>query len=300
MDDDLLEEKYRQLCANLKDMGRVVVAFSGGVDSTLLLKVAKDVMGDGVLAVTAISETTPRHEWRDAVQLAAVIGVPHELVETHELTIPEFAANPADKCYICKKHRFGGLIQLARAKGYLVVVDGGNRDDHKDYRPGLRACEELGVRSPLAEAGLTKAEIRLLSKKLQLPTWDKPSYACLASRIPYHRRITAEKLRQVDQAEEFLRGLGLCRQVRVRHHGEIARIEVGPEDMAKFLQEPVRRQVVARLKEIGFQFVALDMEGYSMGSLNRTIDQQMARPEPDKSFNTKARKDAVKPKTTQR
>jgi uncharacterized protein len=170
------------------------------------------------------------------------------------------------------------------------VVDGGNRDDHKDYRPGLRACEELGVRSPLAEAGLTKADIRRLSKELQLPTWDKPSYACLASRIPYHSRITAEKLRQVDQAEAFLRGLGLCRQLRVRHHGDIARIEVGAEDMAKFLQEPVRRQVVAYLKEIGFQFAALDMEGYSMGSLNRTIDQQMARPEPDKSFNTKARK----------
>jgi uncharacterized protein len=193
------------------------------------------------------------------------------LVETHELDIPEFVGNPKDKCYICKKSRFGRLLELARERGFNFVADGENLDDHGDYRPGIRATRELGVRSPLSEAKLSKGEIRLLSKKLNLPTWEKPAYACLASRIPYHSPITAEKLRQVDDGEEFIRSMGLSTQVRVRHHGDIARIELDQEDIPKLLDGTVRNRVVDFFKRLGFEFVTLDLEGYSMGSLNRAI-----------------------------
>ena len=206
-----------------------MVAFSGGVDSTLLLKVASDVLGDEVLAVTALSETTPRHERKDAIDLAKALGVKHLQVQTHELKLPEFIKNPENKCYICKKDRFGGLMEIAKKKGYPYVIDGGNLDDHRDYRPGIKATRELGVRSPLSEAKLSKKDIRALSKRLNLPTWNKPSYACLASRIPYHSPITAEKLSQVEAGEEFLRELGLSGQIRVRNHKEIARLEIESE-----------------------------------------------------------------------
>lgn len=267
----MFEHKYQQLQDILKKMGRVLVAFSGGVDSTLLLKVAKDLLGEDVLAVTALSETTPRHEREDAVCFAKDLDAAHMLVESHELEIPEFVKNPPDKCYICKKSRFGDLVKLAQEKGFPFVADGENFDDQGDYRPGTRAAKELGVRSPLREAGLTKAEIRLLSQKLNLPSYDKPAYACLASRIPYHTTITAEKLRQVDKGETFLRELEISPQLRVRHYGDTVRIETDPQDIPKLAEPAARKQLVEYFKTMGFRFVTLDMEGYSMGSLNRTI-----------------------------
>ena len=266
---DDLATKHQHLQNLLMEMKRVLIAFSGGVDSTLLLKVAKDVLGDQVLAVTALSETTSRHERSDADRLAKELSAEHLRVHTRELQMPEFVKNPENKCYICKKERFGGLVALSKKKGCHFVLDGGNLDDHSDYRPGIKATRELGVRSPLAEAGFSKQDIRTLSKQLGLDTWDKPSYACLASRIPYHSPISADKLRQVDDGEEFLRNLGFLGQVRVRHHNEIARLEIDAQDLPKFLQPALRNKVVEHFKELGFTYIALDLEGYNMGSLNR-------------------------------
>lgn len=263
-----IDTKYNHLRKLLKDMDRVIVAYSGGVDSTLLLRVAKDVLHDGVLAVTALSETTPATEKTDAVRLAEDMGVKHLVLESHELKNPDFIKNPLNKCYICKKHRYGALLEVARKNNFDYVLDGANLDDHKDFRPGMQATRELGVRSPLSEVKLSKAEIRRLSKKLKLSTWDKPSYACLASRIPYHQAITVEKLRQVDDGETFIRGQGLSRQVRVRHEGETARIELMPPDIAKIVAPEVRESVVSYFKKLGFKFVAVDLAGYRMGSLN--------------------------------
>ncbi len=271
IDQNIMDGKLSRLKASLKEMQSVLVAFSGGVDSSLLLKVAQEVLGEKVLAVTAVSQLTSRQEKKDAAEIAKLIGAAHLLVDSEDLADAVFTANPQDKCYHCKKRRFGLLKEMAGARGFKIVVDGTNRDDFDDYRPGLKAVRELDIRSPLSDAGLCKEEIRQLSRQLGLSTWDKPAFACLASRVPYGYEITAEKLKQIDEGEIYLRRLGICRQVRVRHHGAVARLEVAPQDIGRFLEEAVRIQIAEFFKKLGFQFVALDLEGYAMGNLNREI-----------------------------
>ncbi len=266
-----LNEKTRALRQNVASLGKVLVAYSGGVDSTLLLRVCADVLGpSNVLAVTATSETLPAHEEQEARRFAAAMGVEHLIVPISELEDECFVNNTPDRCYYCKRVRYGQLLNLAGERGIKWVLDGSNREDLGDYRPGMRAARELGVRSPLQEAGLSKDDIRQLSLAYDLPTWDKPSYACLSSRVPYGSRITAEKLAQIDAAECCLRNLGF-RQVRVRHHGDVARIEVPPDQMVTLLANGAVPKVVARLKELGFTYVALDLQGYRTGSMNETI-----------------------------
>jgi uncharacterized protein len=273
MDDEPVICKHDRLKALLAGMQRVLIAFSGGVDSTLLVKVAADVLGEKVLAATAVSATSSHRERQEATQLAAQLGVRHELVESREVEMPAFAKNPIDKCYICKKHRFSAMKDLAEKLGFRHVLDGSNLDDREDFRPGIRALKELGIRSPLFEVKMTKADIRRLSQQLRLPTWDKPSFACLASRIPYHHLITPKKLRQVDSGEEFLRGLGFSPQLRVRHHGDTARLEIAPDDIPKLAAVNVRNRIVDHFIRLGFAFVTLDLEGYKMGSLNRVLNR---------------------------
>ena len=270
---DAVTRKYEKLKALLAGMQRVLIAFSGGVDSTLLLKVAVDTLGENALAATAISETTSCHERQDAVRLAKQMGVNHLLVESQELQMPEFINNPADKCYICKKHRFSAMKALADKQGCFYVLDGSNLDDQRDFRPGIRALEELGVRSPLFETQMTKSDIRRLSQQLGLPTWNKPSFACLASRIPYNHRITPKKLHQVDAGEDFLRELDFSPQLRVRHYGDTARLEIAPDDIQKLASADLRERIVDYFKGLGFAFVTLDLEGYTMGSLNRVLNR---------------------------
>ena len=266
-------EKLIKLTNIVKDLESVVVAFSGGVDSSLVAKVCYDVLGDKALAVTARSETYPPYEYEEAMKIAKEIGISHMTIDTSELGIKGFAENPPNRCYFCKSELFGKLTEIAHEKGYKNVADGANLDDAGEYRPGLDAAKELEVRSPLKESGLRKVDIREISKHLKLSNWDKPSYACMSSRFPYGQSITEEKLTIVAAAENYLRSIGL-KQFRVRHHDTIARIEVLPEDITLLLQDGKRTEIVKKFKEIGYKYVTIDLEGYRSGSMNEVLVSQ--------------------------
>ena len=262
--DRALVGRYDVLCGLLRDMGRVVVAFSGGVDSTFLLAVAVECLGENALAVTGVSPSLAEAERDEAAALASRLGARHRWIETGELAQPGYVANAPDRCYHCKSDLFERLQAVARAEGYPWVVEGANLDDLGDVRPGRQAAREQRVRSPLLEAGLDKAAIRQLSRALGLPTWEKPAMACLASRIPHGIPVTIERLGQVEHAEAALRSLGF-RSVRVRHHETIARIELPPDERARLLDPTVASQAVQGVKAAGYQFVVLDLEGYRPG-----------------------------------
>ena len=265
------KKRYEKLRTILTEMGSVVIGFSGGVDSTFLSYTAHDVLGDKALAVTAVSPTLPESEEQDARDMAADIGIRHLVVHSTEFSNPECVKNPKNRCYICKKIRFTALVDLAKQEGYHWVVDGGNVDDLGDFRPGMKALEEMAdaVRSPMIEAGITKADIRALSRELGLRTWDKQSAACLASRIPYGVELTPQRLSMIDKAEQYIAPY-IKGSLRVRYHGDVARIEVGEEEIPAILAH--RKDIVQALRQCGFTYVSLDLGGYEMGSLNEVIE----------------------------
>jgi uncharacterized protein len=264
-----LEAKYSRLLDLIAAKGSAAVAFSGGVDSSFLCHAAKEALGDRAAAITVVSPMLPRSELDCARLVSARLGIRHFFVEENEID-EEVAANPRERCYFCKKLEFGVILEEAGKHGIHTVLDGSNMDDLGDYRPGLKALAELEICSPLREAELSKAEIRELSRRFGLPTWDKPAFACLASRIPYGERINREKLSRVERAEDLLREAGF-RQVRVRSHGDIARIEVAPQERRRFFDETLLDSVSQTLKSYGFLYVALELEGYAQGNLNRTL-----------------------------
>lgn len=268
-----LHEKYNRLKEILKEAGSGVVAYSGGVDSTFLLTVAYDVLGDQVIGVTARSSTYPEREYNEAKSHAEKLGVKHITIVSEELEIEGFSKNPINRCYFCKAELFSKIKLQADKYGLKHVFDGSNLDDTADYRPGMKAAKEQGVISPLKEAGFTKDDIRKLSKELNIPTWDKPAFACLSSRFPYGKEITAEKLSMVEKAEQYLLDIGF-RQIRVRHHDEIARIEVEPNERAKFFDLNKMDQIGNEFKRIGFKYVTLDILGYRTGSMNEVLSEE--------------------------
>jgi pyridinium-3,5-biscarboxylic acid mononucleotide sulfurtransferase len=262
-------EKDQALRDVLSSLGSVVVAYSGGVDSAYLACVAGSTLGGRAVAVTADSPSYPEHHRRLAIEIAERFGLRHEIIYTNELERPEYRANPANRCYYCKHELYTHLTRIAAAR-HAVVVDGNNADDRGDYRPGRQAAHEFGVRSPLDEVDLTKSEIRELARRAGLPTWDEPASACLSSRIPYHTEVTPEKLRIIEQAEQALGALGF-RVYRVRHHDEIARVEIARDEMARALDPEVGAAIVRELKAIGYRYVTLDLQGYRTGSLNEGL-----------------------------
>lgn len=266
-----LNSKLEQLEKYLKSLESVVVAFSSGVDSTFLLKVAHDTLGDNAIAVTAKSCSFPNRELNEAIEFCKKENIKHIIVESEELEIAGFKNNPPNRCYLCKKELFGKIQSIAKENGIKNIIEGSNLDDEGDYRPGMQAIKELNIKSPLRELGFTKQEIRELSKKLGLPTFEKPSFACLSSRFVYGETITEEKLKMVDKAEQFLLDLGF-HQVRVRIHSNIARIEVEPNEMQKIMDN--RNTIAHKLKEFGFTYVTLDLLGYRTGSMNETLNKQ--------------------------
>lgn len=264
-----MSDKARALRDTLASLDSVIVAYSGGVDSAFLACVARDVLGDRALAVTADSPSYPERHREMARDIAARFGLRHEIIRTNEMERPEYRANPTNRCYFCKHELYSHLTRLAAPLG-AVVVDGNNADDRGDYRPGRQAAREFGVRSPLDEVGLTKDEIRALSRDMGLPTWDEPASACLSSRIPYQSEVTDEKLRMIESAENALRRLGF-RVCRVRHHDDLARVELGRDELSRAVEPELNRVIVRELKAIGYRFVTLDLQGYRTGSLNEGL-----------------------------
>jgi len=276
---DGLADRVERLRTLLREAAPLLVAFSGGVDSTLLLKLALDEVGpQAILAVTAHGDVHTAEELEAARAAAARLGVRHLVIRTNELAIPGFATNPPERCFLCRSEMYGMLVELAAAEGMATVVDGVNRDDGADYRPGMRAAAALGVRSPLAEAGIGKAEVRELARRSALTNWDLPASPCLASRFPYGEPITAAKLQVVAEGERFLRTLGFS-AVRLRHHGDVARLEVPGPEISRAADESVRRAIVKRLRELGYLYVTLDLSGFRSGSLNEVFPPAAGREE---------------------